>query len=60
VRLGSSVPGKLHNVAFRTPAGKMVLIVVNSGQSEQHFQLADGENYAGASLKPGEVATYVW
>lgn len=60
VRLGSSFPGKLHNVAFRTPSGKVVLIVVNSGQSDQHFQLAYGENYAGASLKPGEVATYVW
>ena len=60
VRIASTVPGKLDNVAFKTPAGKTVLIVVNNNAGPQDFQVKVNNKLAAASLNSGEVATYVW
>ena len=60
VRIGSSSPDALPNVAFQTPDKKTVLIVVNSAQSPQTFRV----RYHGKSITPtlaaGAVATFVW
>ncbi|NLR81591.1 glycoside hydrolase family 30 protein [Chitinophaga eiseniae] len=60
VRIASDIPGKLDNVAFKTPAGKKILIVVNNDTLPQTFQISVRGQQAIASLNSGEVATFVW
>lgn len=60
VRIASNIAGDLHNVAFITPAGKKVVIVVNDSDSKKDFAIKIGEKTAPASLPAGAVATYVW
>ncbi len=60
VRIGSTVPGTLHNVAFQTPEGKMVLIVLNEGAEIQSFNIHAGDKWITASLHPGTVGTFLW
>jgi len=64
VRIGSDATGtdaeSLPNVAFRTPAGKMVLIVLNTGATAQTFAIADNRGRTIATLNAGAVGTYVW
>src|ERR1039457_2154119 len=60
VRIASSGPESLPNVAFHAPGGKKVLIVVNSGESPQSFQIRYRGKAASATLKAGAVATYTW
>jgi glucosylceramidase len=59
VRIASTSLDSLPNVAFRTPQGKRVLLVVNAGQSPQTFNIRHGQAMA-ATLNAGAVATYVW
>ena len=60
VRIASTESGAFPNVAFHTPDGKTVLIVLNHGQATQSFHIVAGERQALATLTPGAVATYVW
>ena len=48
------------NVAFRTPEGKTVLIVVNDSYDRNSFRIRYNGHYAYIRLKPGSVGTYVW
>jgi glucosylceramidase len=50
----------LPNVAFRTPDGKIVIIVVNNTWSVNSFRLQYRGQAAGFRLSPGAVGTYVW
>jgi glucosylceramidase len=50
----------LPNVAFRTPEGKIVLIVVNDTYSANSFRIQWNGKFAGIRLNPGAVGTYVW
>jgi glucosylceramidase len=50
----------LPNVAFRTPDGKIVLIVVNDTFSANSFRIQWNGKFAGIRLNPGAVGTYVW
>jgi glucosylceramidase len=59
VRIASTNLDSLPNVAFRTPDGKRVLLVVNAGQSPQTFIIRHGKAMA-ATLNAGAVATYIW
>jgi glucosylceramidase len=60
VRIASNSSAALPNVAFKTPDGKTVLIVVNGGKSPQVFRVQyRGESFQ-TSLKEGAVGTYVW
>ena len=60
VRIESSeVPG-LPNVAFKTPVGSLVLIVLNEKKEPQEFPLESAGKAATLRLDPGAVATYVW
>jgi glucosylceramidase len=60
VRIYSSFAGNLPNVAFKTAAGKKVLIVLNESASALSFNI----NYKGkrvvTSLPAGNVGTYIW
>ena len=50
----------LHNVAFLTPDGRRVLIVLNDSRTPQPFALRDGARWTATTLPPGAVATCVW
>lgn len=60
VRIGSTESKELPNVAFRTPSGKTVVVVANTGKETRKFNLAAGGQSVQPELKPGSVATYVW
>jgi glucosylceramidase len=60
VRIASSLPETLPNVAFKTRSGKKVLVVANDSDSVQTFNLADHGRTATAILNAGAVGTYVW
>ncbi|MDZ7682754.1 MAG: glycoside hydrolase [Fodinibius sp.] len=59
-RIASNIVGNLRNVAFKTPGGNKVLIVLNDGKRLETFNIRfDGEMVT-SSLKAGSVGTYVW
>jgi glucosylceramidase len=60
VRIASSLPGNLQNVAFKTPDGKKVLIVLNDNNTPQTFNIQFNGKWVTASLDAGAVATFVW
>ena len=60
VRVHSNIVNNLHNVAYLTPEGKTVLIVLNDNDSDAAFNIHVGEYSAATSLPAGAVATYVW
>ena len=60
VRVASSLPPNLPNVAFRTPDGRRVLIVLNAAGDEAALQIQFHETRAAVRLPAGAAATYVW
>jgi glucosylceramidase len=60
VRIATNELGSLPNVAFESPGGRKVLIVLNDGRSARTFDIRDGGRRASSTLPAGAVATYVW
>ena len=60
VRIASNNLDGLPNVAFRTPGGRKVLVVVNTGQAPRTFHIRYAGKAMAATLNAGAVATYVW
>lgn len=60
IRIESNLSRNLHNVAFKTPAGKKVLIVVNDGSTSILFNIKYNEKWITTSLDSGSVGTYIW
>jgi len=60
IRIASNISGNLYNVAFKTPAGKKVLIVVNDGTGSTSFNIKYNGHSVTAGLAVGAVGTYVW
>jgi len=60
IRIGSTIPGALRNVAFMTPEGKYVLIALNESATLQSFNIHVGDQWITASLQPSTVGTFVW
>lgn len=61
VRIDSTEPdADLLDVAWRTPKGKHVLLVTNTGSGARNFAVGVGERQFDASLGAGDVATFVW
>jgi glucosylceramidase len=60
VRIESTAFGDLYSVAFKTPAGKKVLIVLNDGKNKASFNIRYNKKWAEASLDAGAVASFVW
>lgn len=48
------------NVAFRTPDGKIVLIISNDSWSRKYINIQYNGRYASQYIEPGSVVTYVW
>jgi glucosylceramidase len=60
VRIQSSQTENLSDVAFRTPEGKTVLIIVNNTLSKQPFTVrSNGRSFA-TSLDAGTVGSFEW
>ncbi|HVS95623.1 MAG TPA: glycoside hydrolase family 30 beta sandwich domain-containing protein [Puia sp.] len=60
LRVASNVTSLLQNVAFLTPAGNKVLIVLNDNSGAQTFTVQfNGKNFS-TTLNGHAVATYVW
>jgi O-glycosyl hydrolase len=60
VRIASNLSGNLYNVAFKTPAGKKVLIVLNDGNEPELFNIKYNLKWVTTSLEGGSVGTYIW
>jgi glucosylceramidase len=60
VRIGSNISGNLHNVAFKTPSGQIVLLVENDGTAAETFNIKYNQKQIATTLNAGAVATYVW
>jgi glucosylceramidase len=60
VRIGSNIAGNLHNVAYKTPDGKKVLIVINDDSAAQAFNIQFAGQSVATALEAGAVGTYVW
>lgn len=59
-RISSDTPEGLPNVAFKTPQGKRVIIVLNESKKQQTFNILFKNQMITASLNAGSVGTYVW
>jgi len=60
VRIGSNITNNLQNVAFKTPEGKKVVIVVNGNNNTQEFNIKYNGKLISTTLAGGAVGTYVW
>ncbi|HVZ98120.1 MAG TPA: glycoside hydrolase family 30 beta sandwich domain-containing protein [Chitinophagaceae bacterium] len=60
VHIASNEFDSLHDVAFATPEGKIVLIVSNDKKEPQTFSIKYNDEYATATLPAKAVATYIW
>lgn len=59
-RIGSNLFTSLQNVAFKTPAGKKVLLVENDGTSAATFNIKFNGKWVVTTLDAGSVGTYTW
>jgi glucosylceramidase len=60
VRIESNLVPDLPNVAFRTPKGEKVLIVLNEANGTRAFTIKSGKKTFTVSLEKGAVGTYIW
>lgn len=60
VRIGSNVINGLQNVAFKTPDDTYVLVVVNTAEENQLFNVKTDGNWFTAQLDKHDVATFTW
>ena len=60
VRIASTEPAGLRNVAFTVPGSKSVLVVVNEGKAVQKFAVRYHGKSFETKLDEGAVGTYVW
>ena len=60
VRIASTPVASLQNVAFETPAGKKVLIVINNSNSPVAFNIRFRGSWITTGLPGGSAGTYLW
>jgi len=60
VRIATNTHETLPNVAFKTPTGGVVLIVLNSSKAPQPFNVRYNGKVISTTLPEGGVGTYVW
>lgn len=59
-RINSNYSTELPNVAFKTPSGEIVVIVVNNTEIDKSFNIKTPGESISVSLDAGAVGTYVW
>jgi glucosylceramidase len=60
VRVATAQSNNLNNVAFRRPDGKKVLLVLNTSNALQNFNISFRGKVVTTSLYAGSAGTYVW
>jgi glucosylceramidase len=60
VRIGSTGPSSLPNVAFKTAEGQKILLVLNNDPSPKTFNIRCQGRQAQSTLNGGAVGTYIW
>lgn len=60
VRVASNNTDSLYNVAFETPMGKTVLIVLNEAATPASFNIKQKEKWVTVTLPGRAVSTFVW
>ena len=60
VRISSSESGNLSSVAFKTPTGKIALIILNDGTNSETFNIKYNDKIATTTLSANSVATYIF
>lgn len=60
VRIASTTLGSLSNVAFSTPAGKKVLLVLNEDAAPATFNIRFKNKWAIITMPAGSAGTFVW
>lgn len=60
VRIQSNTSTELPNVAYKTPQGKIVVVVLNNTDSQKSFNINASNEPISTVLPAGSVATYVW
>ena len=60
VRIESNSIEGLPNVAYQTPSGQKVLIVLNDSSAPVAFQVQEGKTQFSTNLNPGATGTWVW
>jgi glucosylceramidase len=60
VRIESNSIEGLPNVAYQTPSGQKVLIVLNESSTPVAFQVKEGKTQFSTNLNPGATGTWVW
>ena len=60
VRIGGTTIQNITTVAFKTPAGKKVVIAVNDATSAISFNIRFNNKWFKATLAGGAVGTYTW
>ncbi|SFW86844.1 glycoside hydrolase family 30 protein [Chitinophaga sancti] len=60
IRIATNVTSQLDNVAFKTPDGKRVLIVINNAGTTQSFNIQFNGKVVTPTLTNGAVGTYIW
>ncbi|MFH4967233.1 glycoside hydrolase family 30 beta sandwich domain-containing protein [Gaetbulibacter sp. M240] len=60
IRVSSNNSVDLPNVAFKTPSGQIVVVVLNNTSIDRSFNIHAPDESITTSLKAGSVGTYVW
>jgi glucosylceramidase len=60
VRIASNQTANLNSVAFKTPAGKTVLIIENDGSTNELFNIKSNGKWITTAIDAGAVATFIW
>jgi len=60
VRIESATVANLPNVAYKTPDGKQVVIVLNTNKAQQSFNIQSKNKKAAATLPAGATGTFIW
>jgi glucosylceramidase len=58
--IAPSVVDNLPNVAFKTPDGKKVLIVLNTGSATTTFNIRFNGKIVSPTLMAGVIGTFIW
>lgn len=59
-RIHSNYMTELPNVAFKTPSGNIVIIVVNNTATDKSFNIKTPIDAVTATLEAGAVGTFIW
>ena len=60
IRIASTLATNLTTAAFKTPAGKKVLMVLNESTAASSFNIKYKNKWVNVSLPPSSAGTFVW